>query len=502
MQKLLDRYSDQIRGVLSCFDRVVLYATLQHLCYADGMASWLRRQGIRIFDFPKWAEPLRNKLRSNAEYIAKENNIQIEFVRKSGDRKDELIQKVLEKRGGHPGLVHILSAMEGCGSYRPWHDKETGKTFLKGKWAKCLHYYFYFIDEVLGLCYVRVPTWAPFRLQVYYNGHNVLARQLGAAGIGYSMVDNAFVDIDDFEAAQALADDFDIKQLHSILNGYARQCCPIADELALSYRWSIMQVEHATDIVFKRREDLTPLYEVISETAVTAVKARNVATFLGRSLANYKGEVGNDFSTRIEGTRIKHQMGAASIKMYDKRGIMIRVETTANNVSFFKHHRKVDHRNGTTSYKVAPVRKTIYSLGDLTKLLRAANHRYLDFVADLIDPAVGMKKLEKVVRPATCKGRKYRGFNFFSPSDLDLFHAICAGEHMISGFRNRDLREQLSELSAGQVSRLLKSLRLHGLIKRVGRTYKYYLTKLGKAAILTGLKVRRLVVIPELAIAD
>jgi len=80
-----------------------------------------------------------------------------------------------------------------------------------------------------------------------------------------------------------------------------------------------MQTEYATDIVFRRQRDLAPLYEAITRVAVQAVKAENVATFLGRKLnGNYKDELGNDFSTRITGTRIRHHMGPASIKMYDK----------------------------------------------------------------------------------------------------------------------------------------------------------------------------------------
>jgi hypothetical protein len=62
--------------------------------------------------------------------------------------------------------------MEPCGSYKSWHDKKTHQTHLKPDDGKCLHYYVYFIDADLGLCYVRVPTWCPFRLQVYCNGHS------------------------------------------------------------------------------------------------------------------------------------------------------------------------------------------------------------------------------------------------------------------------------------------------------------------------------------------
>ena len=55
--------------------------------------------------------------------------------------------------------------------------------------------------------------------------------------------------------------------------------------------------------------------------------------------------------------------------------------------------------------------------------------------------------------------------------------------------------------SGPQVSRLLKRLHLHGLIKKVGHTYKYYLTDTGRRVILTALKLRDLVVIPSLSAA-
>ena len=95
-----------------------------------------------------------------------------------------------------------------------------------------------------------------------------------------------------------------------------------------------MQAEYATDIIFTRRADLQPLYEAITRTAVHAVRADNVATFLGRKLTgNYQDELGNDFKTRIQGTRIKHHMGPTSIKMYDKFGRVLRIEPTTNDVS-------------------------------------------------------------------------------------------------------------------------------------------------------------------------
>ncbi len=129
-----------------------------------------------------------------------------EHIGKAHIRKEEVVARVLEQRGDRPGLVHILSAMEACDAYKPWHDKETHKTFVRPDSGKCLHDYFYFQDARFGLVYLRVPTWAPFRLQFYCNGHSWLARKLTAEGIGYTMADNAFVRIDDWARAQELAD--------------------------------------------------------------------------------------------------------------------------------------------------------------------------------------------------------------------------------------------------------------------------------------------------------
>jgi DNA-binding MarR family transcriptional regulator len=490
MRLLVDRYQDKIAGVLSCWDRVVLRGTLPGVCYAAGMTSYLNAHRIRIFDYTRFAEPLRDEVRTNAEQVAREAGVEIEFMPKSSARKEARVKEVLRERGDHPGLVHILSAMEACPSYRPWYDKKTHRTFLKPISGKCLHYYFYFIDEQLGLCYLRVPTWCPFGLQFYFNGHNWLARKLDSAGIGYKLIDNAFVHIDDFEQAQRLADEFPIREFHHALDRFAKRYCPVVGRFSTGYHWSLRQVEYATDIVFRRQRDLASLYEAITRTAVHDVKAEHVATFLGRKLhGNYKDELGNDFSTRIEGTRIRHHMGPAAIKMYDKFGLVLRIETTANNVSFFKHHRKVEQRDGTTVYKLAPLKKSIYSLGDLQQLLLAANRRYLDFISAIDDPSDGHKLLRKICETKLDNYRAYKGFNFFAGPDQRVFETLLRGEHNIQGFRNADLRRRLP-LNTGQISRLLKRLRVHGLIKRIGRTYKYYLTTLGRRALLAGLKIR------------
>jgi hypothetical protein len=502
-EQLSERYSNELDGVLSCYDRIVITGSLYPFCYAQGMTSYLYQQGIRIFEYAKFAEPLRERLRENAEALAQANGIKIEFTRKKDFRKETRIQQILKERGQQPGLVHILGAMEACSSYLPWHDKTTGKTFLRSGSSKCMTYYFYFIDEQLGLCYLRVPTWCPFRLQFYFNGHNWLANQLKQRGIAYKMLDNAFVHIDDYAAANQLANEFDVELLHQRLDEFARQYCPIITDLKLAYYWSLMQSEYATDLVFKSQEPLQAFYPHLLETLTHAVKPADIATFLGRKLnGNYQGEMGNRFNRGWIGTRIKHQMGPVSIKMYDKFNLILRIETTVNNVAFFKQYRQIQHRDGATTMAWAPMKKTVHSLPALREVLSAANQRYLKFVSSIATPEVGVEQLHRLAETRTEDQHRHKGFNLFSEEDTCLFRTLLQGEFFISGFTNKQLRTQyLSNKSASQVTRLLKRLRVHGVIKKIGKRYKYYLTDFGRQTAAMALKLREMVVIPTLAYA-
>lgn len=497
---ITERYAEKINGILGCYDRVVITGTLPGLCYAEGMTGYLYAHKIRIFDYPRFAEPFRDELRENAEQLAGENGLEVEFVRNHETRKEALIKKILQERGDRPGLVHILSAMEGCPTYQPWHDKKTGRNYLKPDSGRCLHYYFYFMDEDLGLCYVRVPTWCPFRLQIYFNGHNWLAAQLRKRGIAFTLIENAFVDIADWDKAQKLADELNPKKIHKSLDRFARRYCPVLRHFGVQYHWSIMQGEYATDIVFLRQSDLQDIYGTLTRTAIHAVKPESVATFLGRKLnGNYQDEIGNDFHTRIEGTCIKHHMGKVSIKMYDKFGLILRIETTTNDVCFFKHYREVEHRDGSCTMDWADMKKNIYSLGPLREVLAAANRRYLEFISSMDDSSAGIRYLNKLSRSVIDNDRSYPGFNLFTDEDQKLFEIVARGEFNISGFQNKHMRHHLSDKTGAQMSRILKRLRLHGLVKKIGGTYKYYLTKIGRQVVAAGLKLKQLFLIPELA---
>jgi hypothetical protein len=502
MGLITDRYAAKIAGVLSCYDRMIVQGTLPIFCYAEGMTKYLYARGIKIFDFTEFAKPLTEAIKANAETLAASAGLTVDYIRKKNFRKEEKIKSVLAERGEHPGLVWVFSALEPCTTYRPWFDKESKRAYLRPDDGKCLHYYFYFIDEELGLCYVRVPTWCPFRLQFYCNGHNWVAGQLRRKQIDFQMLDNAFVEMADWSKAQQIADNWKPERLHRKLDEYAGRYCPILERIEESYHWSLETAEYATDIVFQRQADLQAIYGELIRTAIHTVKPDDIATFLGRKLhGNYQDEMGNRYNVRIEGTRVRHSMGKTSIKMYDKFSRILRIETTTLDITFFKHYREVEQRDGTTAMKYAPMKKTIYSLGALREVLTDANRRYLEFISAIDDPSDGIRKLSKLSQPVRENERLYRGFNLFDQQDDLLFQVIARGEFNISGLQNKRLRALLPNFSSGQISRLLKRLRKHGLIKKANRCYKYYLTTLGRQTVALALKIKNLIIVPELSAA-
>ena len=313
------------------------------------------------------------------------------------------------------------------------------------------------------------------------------------------MVDNAFDYIEDFEKAQKISDMLDVSKLFKKLDWLSKLYCPVHEEFGETYHWSMMQVEYATDIVFDSSATLKPVYEDLIATAIHTVKPANICTFFGQKLhGNYEGEMGNHYNIRLEGSRIKHTMGPVSIKMYDKFNKILRIETTVNDVSFFKHYRTVEHRDGSTSQEQASMKKNIFSLPILSELMRAANGRYLEFISAIEDHTIGKKKLEKITTSKVENDRTYKGFNFFEKIDQSILIHLTSGEFNISGFRKKDFTKRFKRLSTFKISRIFKRLRVIGLIKKVASSYKYYMTKLGKEAILTALKLKNMVIIPQL----
>ena len=269
--------------------------------------------------------------------------------------------------------------------------------------------------------------------------------------------------------------------------------------------WPVLSLESDADGIFHRlgislRDHPHPLYEPLSREAVLSVKAEQVSTFLGKKFtAQVAAEIGSRLSIRIEGICIKHRLGSCSVKLYDKFGRVLRIETTTNDVSFFKHHRKVEHRDRHVTRELAPLKNSIYRLIDLREILLGCNRRYLAFLSALDDHSAGARVLDRLTEPKHEGEHHFKGLNFFAPVEQTLLRALPRPQFNIHGLCRADLMPHLPGPSPSSLTRRIRRLRVLGLLKRVAGTYRYYLTRLGRQAIAASCALTEFILVPALA---
>lgn len=330
---------------------------------------------------------------------------------------------------------------------------------------------------------------------------------MDAAGIAYRRQGNCFTQIEDYRRAQELADAQLRVNWAERLDGIAGQLNPIHPELfdkfRVRYYWSVYQSEWATDVVFRERAELQRLYPMLVRHAMNNLGTPDVMRFLGRRVAEgspvparFAGEVISDVRHREEGVRIKHWLNENSVKAYDKaytsEGSVLRLETTVNNVADFRVYRSAEgDPEGRRNWR--PLRKGIADLHRRAEVSQKANERYLEAMA-AVDDSTRLEELtRRLERRAFWSGKSVRPLHPFDADDQALLAAIGRGEFVINGLRNRDLQallfahparsESERRRRSAMVSRKLRLLRGHRLLRKVPRSHRYHLTAFGRQAV-------------------
>jgi hypothetical protein len=455
-------------------------------------------------DFGRWAERLSKAIKERAKAIARERGRPVVYVKSSTADKETMARRIMQRDGVREGLICVLTCVEPCQSFQVRRDRESKQLVLVPWPRKCLHVYFYFVDREMGFMHIRLETWLPFTMQVCLNGREYLARRLDRAGIKYVRDGNCFTWIEDVRRAQAMLDDLGRRKWVRFLNALARRVNPHVDRdspLDLhGYYWSIRQSEYATDVMFRTAAQLHSVYPVLSRHAMVHFRSDDILRFLGRQTnSRFSGEVTTHYGYRVEGFRVKHRVEENSIKMYDKAGSVLRIETTINNPRRFRVHRPVT-RYGKRTVGWVPMRKGVADIARRIELSRAANERYLEALAVVGISQTTSDVLDPVSRPASHRGRPHRPLRPITAQETAIFRVVLGGEFALQGFHNRDLRHHLygppphdpsqrRRLSA-RVSRLLRLLRAHGLIRKVSTTRYYRVTEKGHHIMTVALRLR------------
>jgi hypothetical protein len=504
------RHAQNVTGVLSGFDRLRLMATLRPLYQPSLMQRYLIRAGVLLKDFAAFAADWTERVRAAAHQLAERSGRPLLYLHGSSERKELLARDQARRDGLRSGLIGIWSVVEPCLTYFVRRDRAQKKLVLRLEPGKCLHYYFYFLHKQLGLLHLRLQTWFPFAIHLCLNGRHWLARQLDQVGIGYVQRENCFTWIEDPARAQALAR----AQLQSawpaLLQPLLEQCHPHAAELCrpltLSYYWSVSESEYATDVMFKSPAALARLYPALVHQGIRHFGSTDVLRFLGHKVqangrvhGNHQGEILSSLKHRPEGVRLKHQANGNSVKLYDKQGSVLRVETTLNRPHQFRVYR-ASERDPEQRKRWQVLRKSVGDLHRRAQICEAINGRYLEALASVRAGQSAGEVARPVCRPIRKDGRRYRALNPWSEAEAALLEVISRGEWTVAGFRNRDVRTALYpgrpeavELrrQSGRVTRALARLRAHGIIRKINGSYRYQLTTPGRQIVTALLAARQ-----------
>jgi len=497
MKKFIARFASLVTAVLCGFDRLVFRGSLLTFRLDGAMYNFLKRVGVRLLDFKRYVVAVTDRVKTASLAEATEHGRPVRYLQSSATNKEALARLLLEEHPLDEGLICILKAVEPCMTFEYERSADFSERGLRLRPGKCLHLYKYWRHPIFGFMSARLQTWFPFNIQVCMNGREWLSRQLVREGLTeFKRQDNCFTWLGAPERAQQLMDEQLTTDWPGALDAIAAALNPlhatVFEPWPQSYYWTAYQTEWATDVLFKDPRSLAGIYPALVKHAMTHFQSPDVMRFLGRKVhGNYTGELVTSFKNRPEGVRVKHWATGNSIKMYDKAGSILRVETTIANPKAFKVYRPRQDDSQERTLQWRPMRKGVADLHRRAQVSQRANDSYLDALTAVDEDTPLADVLDRVSRHTTLNGRRVRALRVGDANDLTLLQAISRGEFSISGFRNRDLRrllypaetnaspENTRRLSA-RVTRPLRILRAHGVIHKIPKSHCYRLSPAGR----------------------
>jgi hypothetical protein len=498
MERFLTRHPDRIAGILTGFDRMRFRGTLRSIRNVKGLQIWLNQRHVLRKEFGRYAEQRSAEVTAHAHAMAEELGRPFEYLASWKTRKEDRAREILARDGLREGLIAICSCVEGCRSFAVRGNRRTKRLELVSQERRCAHLYFYYWDHDFGRLHVRVQTWLPFTIQICVNGREWLAQQLRRCGSGFTQVDNCLFDVADLERAQRLLRQLETRPWARVLRGFASRVNPLLRGHQLRpYYWSLEESEYAPDVLFRDRATLQAIYPAFVTHAFQQFRTPDVLRFLGRQAAARTAEVITRIQGRVEGVRVKHWGAENSVKMYDKLGQGLRVETTLNQPRRFTVYRAT--APGQARHWV-PLRKGIADIPRRVALAQATNARYLDALSVVALPTAIHQLLDPVSQRRLVNGRRYRPLHPIAPEESRCLAQLADGRTLLDDLHARDLRRVLHPHEptdpgerrrlTGRVSRRLRRYRAHGLLAKITGTRRYRVTPKGHQIITAALRCR------------
>ena len=499
MDTFLQRFADKVKGVITGFDRMVFKGCIRPLMFADGAMSFLRGQGVLNKNYKSWMMEQSAVMVEAAERYARATTGHgVEAIRSSKERKEELAHARQRERGVKEGLIGVWSSMEACSTYRACYDPKAGFPQLRQDFGRCKHLYFYYDHPQYGFMSVRLQTYFPYGIQIALNGREWLRRSLDRQGVRHIVQGNKFLHIADYAVAQKHLKQQSDAHWATLLKRFLPDVFPSMTQTLgprLGYYWTLWQSEWATDYIFDRPATLNPMMDALLRHALATGTCERVLRYMGRPV-NAQGqphplaepEVMTRAAVWHDGMRIRHWVDENSVKLYNEHNVL-RAEMTMNNPAMFRVWRHKEGQPKSAKKTRQPLRKGIADIPLRAQVANEVNEGFMKHMATLRSDTPLRQLFDAHTRPLIRQGRRYRALDIVG-KDRELLLAIADPKYAVCGIANSHLQHALQKspwanghtdkaLSA-RISRHLRLLREHGILRKVPYQRKYMLTDRGR----------------------
>jgi len=493
VDRLSELLGHHVQFSYTALDRIVLNGYIERLQRPENIAYFFHAvAGVGCIE-PAVLASRTERYRQWLRGYALEQDIPLLQAPK-GARKEDLVLPYYRRLGGQEGVACILSSMEQGRtfvSYAPRYplrrEPNPDYRIIAACRKQFLHYYAYIFDPVAGPMSLRIATYLPFNITCYLNGHSFLAQELSRQGVRFRKEDNAFLAVTDLDALDAAAQRLTPELLRERCDYWAACLAPGFSErereaIKPAYRYSMAQIELATDVIFKRSDRLRALFERAVDIGLLLGGAQRTTHLFGRRInRRYNGKLQTVLERRDAGHPVLRSYYQTSfVKQYEKSGRLLRTETCINNT----YHLGIGRR--------------LENLPELAGRMAETNQRYLDQQAELLDSTVDTGYLAALAQPTLLGQRRIPGIKLQDDRVIRLLDALLHPGGLVADWTSRDLHARIlarhglteADYRLSQLRYDLSKLRAKGLVARIGKTRRYRLTTLGLKLGVLLLKAR------------
>lgn len=486
MNAFVEHHKDSIRFGYQCFDRILLNGLIQPFQQPErviGFFNTYRNQYPVSRDvLHEIADQFRNWVVNRSQKWG------APILEAPEGRRDDFLDRYF-RRAKPDQVVAILKAREPARIMIAIGNKKENRWHLQMAQRWVIQYNFYVNDKQWGRMFVRICPYLPFSARVCLNQHHWLANRLQQEGIDFRQCSNAFLNCNNPERLQELADSLTSKDLLTCGQKWLTSCTPFFRETerrqaGCQHRLFFAQVEYCHNLLFFRRSALHHMGERLLDANRTIGQPNKITVIFGRKVTRqYRGKL----QTVIEDINlpnpvIRSHYGNGFIKQYVRDHLMLRTEAATNNVNDYG------------------VKKAVENLPKLRERLASINDNYLNIQPDIRETFVDRGQLRQLAAATILpNGKRIPGLKLDHPRQLALMHALVRFANIAAGntFTTSELHVPTAEaLGCSQSEYTLSSLRYDlsklrakGLVEKIPRSRRYRLLPQGYSICLLFLKL-------------